>query len=156
MPYQLVARPAVPPSTVFRAFPLNVSSPRANPARPGLMSKYKWKTEDEAKKNVKVYGAYQELLADPDIDAVVIALPLHLHSVAAIQAMRAGRLHVARFNTGSNPISVNCGGLLPLPTMYSQNHDFGLQMELIATAYAHLPQNSDLPGPTAVPPRQAH
>ena len=43
--------------------------------RPGLMSKYGWKTEDEARKQVKVYGAYEELLADKNIEAVVIALP---------------------------------------------------------------------------------
>jgi predicted dehydrogenase len=76
---------------VFRAFHGDVSSPSAYTARPGLMAKYKWKTEDEARKNVKVYGAYQELLDDPDIEGVIIALPLHLHSVAAIQAMRAGK-----------------------------------------------------------------
>jgi predicted dehydrogenase len=88
---QVVAIADIRPYNVFRAFHGDVSSPSANTARPGLMAKYKWKTEDEAKKNVKVYGAYQELLADPDIEAVVIALPLHLHSVAAIQAMRAGK-----------------------------------------------------------------
>jgi predicted dehydrogenase len=55
------------------------------------MSKYKWSSEDEARKHVKVYGAYEELLADPDVEAVVIALPLHLHAPAAIKAMRAGK-----------------------------------------------------------------
>ena len=40
---------------------------------------------------MKVYGAYEDLLADPDIEAVVIALPLHLHAPAAIKAMRAGK-----------------------------------------------------------------
>lgn len=49
-------------------------------ARPGLLSKYKWKSEDEARKSVKVYGGYQELLADSNVEAVVIALPLHLHA----------------------------------------------------------------------------
>ena len=88
---QVVAIADIRPYNVFRAFHGDVSSPSAYTARPGLMAKYKWKTEDEAKKNVKVYGAYQELLADPDIEAVIIALPLHLHSVAAIQAMRAGK-----------------------------------------------------------------
>ena len=88
---QVVAIADIRPYNVFRAFHGDVSSPSANTARPGLMAKYKWKTEDEARKNVKVYGAYQELLADPDIEGVIIALPLHLHSVAAIQAMRAGK-----------------------------------------------------------------
>ena len=88
---QVVAIADIRPYNVFRAFHGDVSSPSANTARPGLMAKYKWKTEDDAKRNVKVYAAYQDLLADPDIEAVVIALPLHLHSVAAIQAMRAGK-----------------------------------------------------------------
>jgi predicted dehydrogenase len=55
------------------------------------MAKYKWSSEDEARKQVKVYGAYEDLLADDDIEAVVIALPLHLHAEAAIKAMRAGK-----------------------------------------------------------------
>src|SRR5262249_9423892 len=62
----------------------------------GLMSKYGWKSEDEARRNVKVYSDYNELIADKDqlgIDAVIIALPLHLHAPAAIKAMQSG-LHV--------------------------------------------------------------
>lgn len=64
--------------------------------RRGLINVYGWKTEAEAKKNVKVYGSYQELLehAKADgIEAVIIALPLHLHAPAAVAAMKAG-LHV--------------------------------------------------------------
>ena len=61
------------------------------------MEVYGWKTEDEARKNVKVYegdkGNYQELLDDPnlDVEAVIIAMPLHLHDAAAIYAMRKGK-----------------------------------------------------------------
>jgi len=64
--------------------------------RPGLITKYDWKSEDEARKNVKVYGDYHDLInnAKPDgLEAVIIALPLHLHASAAIAAMKAG-LHV--------------------------------------------------------------
>ena len=32
-----------------------------------------------------------ELLADKDIEAVVIALPLHLHAPVAIEALKAGK-----------------------------------------------------------------
>ena len=88
---QVVAIADIRPYNVFRAFHGDVSSPSALAARPGLMSKYKWSSEDEARKHVKVYGAYEELLADPDVEAVVIALPLHLHAPAAIKAMRAGK-----------------------------------------------------------------
>ena len=87
----VVAIADIRPYNVFRAFHGDVSSPAAYTARPGLMSKYKWTSEDEARKQVKVYGAYEELLADDDIEAVIISLPLHLHSVAAIKAMRAGK-----------------------------------------------------------------
>ncbi|NBW95657.1 MAG: gfo/Idh/MocA family oxidoreductase [Planctomycetia bacterium] len=87
----VVAIADVRPYNVFRAFHGDVSSATANAARPGLMAKYKWKTEDEARKKVKVYAAYEELLADKDVEAVVIALPLHLHAEAAIKAMRAGK-----------------------------------------------------------------
>jgi D-xylose 1-dehydrogenase (NADP+, D-xylono-1,5-lactone-forming) len=43
-----------------------------------------WKIE-------RAYGDYQELLDDPDIDTVYIALPNHLHSAWTIQAARAGK-----------------------------------------------------------------
>jgi predicted dehydrogenase len=61
-------------------------------ARPGLMAKYGWKTQEEAEKHVKVYkNDYRELLEDKDIEAVIIALPLHLHAEAAVNAMLAGK-----------------------------------------------------------------
>jgi len=87
----VVAIADIRPYNVFRAFHGDASSPSATKARPGLMAKYKWSTEDAARAKVKVYGAYEDLLADPDVEAVVIALPLHLHAPAAIKAMRAGK-----------------------------------------------------------------
>jgi predicted dehydrogenase len=87
----VVAIADIRPYNVFRAFHGDVSSPSANAARPGLMAKYKWTTEDAAREQVKVYDAYEDLLADPDVEAVIIALPLHLHAPAAIKAMRAGK-----------------------------------------------------------------
>jgi len=87
----VVAIADIRPYNIYRAFHGDASSASANTARPGLMAKYKWATEDEARKKVKVYGAYEELLADKNVEAVVIALPLHLHAEAAIKAMRAGK-----------------------------------------------------------------
>jgi predicted dehydrogenase len=81
------------PYNVWRALNGDVEAPKT---RPGLMKFYGWKTEEEARKNVKMYGGYAELIEnakEDGIEAVIIALPLHLHAPAAIAALRAG-LHV--------------------------------------------------------------
>ena len=83
------------PYSVHRAFHGDHYSD-ALKAQPGLLAKYGWKTEDEGRKHVKVYGKYGELIKaakDDNLEAVIIALPLHLHAEAAIAAMKAG-LHV--------------------------------------------------------------
>ena len=84
------------PYNIWRAFNGDHYSDAALKYRPGLMKVFGWKTEDEARKNVKTYGDYMELIANAKADgveAVIIALPLHLHAPAAVAAMRAG-LHV--------------------------------------------------------------
>ncbi|HTU26947.1 MAG TPA: Gfo/Idh/MocA family oxidoreductase [Pirellulales bacterium] len=88
----VVAIADIRPYNVWRAFNGDHSSASTIAARPGLMTKYGWKSEDEARQHVKVYsGDYHELLADPNVEAVVIALPLHLHAPVAIEAMKAGK-----------------------------------------------------------------
>jgi len=41
--------------------------------------------------NIKQYTDYKDVLADKEIEAVVIALPLHLHAKVAVDAMKAGK-----------------------------------------------------------------
>ncbi|MDO5554138.1 MAG: Gfo/Idh/MocA family oxidoreductase [Planctomycetia bacterium] len=84
------------PYNQFRAFHGDHYSDAALAARCGLMQKYGWKTEDEARKHVKVYADYRDLLSEAEelgIEAVIIGLPLHLHAPASVQAMKHG-LHV--------------------------------------------------------------
>ena len=84
------------PYNVFRAFHGDNSNDNIIKVRRGLMNVYGWKTEDEARKHVKVYGDFLECLdhaKEDGIEAVIIGLPLHLHAPAAIAAMSRG-LHV--------------------------------------------------------------
>lgn len=52
-------------------------------------------------------------------------------NAAQIEAMRAGRLHVAGFNTGSNPLAVACAGFRPFAMMAADDGSFGYEMEII-------------------------
>src|SRR5207247_4989201 len=45
----------------------------------------------EARRSIQMYDDYRELLRNPEVELVVIALPLHLHSQVAIDAMEAGK-----------------------------------------------------------------
>ena len=52
-------------------------------------------------------------------------------NAAQIEAMRAGRLHIAGFNTGSNPLAVARAGFRPFAMMASNDGAFGYEMEVI-------------------------
>ena len=92
---QVVAIADIRPSSIHRAFHGDWASDTAWQARKGLMHVYGWKTEDEARQHVKVYdgtnGGYEALIADSDVEAVIIALPLHLHAISTCKALKAGK-----------------------------------------------------------------
>jgi len=56
-----------------------------------LVNEYYTKKTGKAYDGVKTYSDYQELLANKDIDAVIISTPDHWHVIPAIHAVRAGK-----------------------------------------------------------------
>jgi predicted dehydrogenase len=46
---------------------------------------------NNARDKIKLHADYKALLADPNVEAVVIALPLHLHAPVTVEALRAGK-----------------------------------------------------------------
>lgn len=88
---QVVSICDIRPYNIHRAFHGDQSSPAVLKIRSGLMTKYDYKSEDQAKKAIKVVTDYKEMLKDPNVKGVIIALPLHLHHSVAIEAMEAGK-----------------------------------------------------------------
>ena len=92
----VVAIADIRPYNIHRAFYGDLSSDGTKAARPGLCDIYGWKDQTEGEEHVKIYcqekgQTYDALLKDPKVEAVIIALPLWLHDIAAIKAMRAGK-----------------------------------------------------------------
>src|SRR5450631_3824995 len=75
----------------------------------------------------------------------VVFFPVQSNA-AEIEAMRSGRLHIAGFNTGSNPIAVNCAGFVPFAIMGAQNGQFGYEMEIIVPADSPIKTPADIKG----------
>ena len=67
-------------------------------------------------------------------------------NAAQQEALRAGRLHVAGFNTGGVPVAVNCGGFRPFTIMASEDGSFGYEMEIITWPGSGIEQMEDLAG----------
>jgi predicted dehydrogenase len=65
----------------------------------------------------KAYGSYEDLLADPDIDAIYNPLPNHLHVPFTLQAARAGK-HVLC----EKPISLNAAEIDQLKEVEGKVH----------------------------------
>jgi len=69
-------------------------------------------------------------------------------NAAQIEAMRAGRLHIAGFNTGSNPLAVNCAGFVPFAMMAHADDSFGYEMEIITYPGSGVNKVEDIKGKT--------
>ena len=67
-------------------------------------------------------------------------------NAAQLEAMRAGRLHVAGFNTGSNPIAVACAGFRPFAMMAAADGSFGYEMEIITYPDSGIENVEDIKG----------
>jgi len=67
-------------------------------------------------------------------------------NAAQLEAMRAGRLHIAGFNTGSNPIAVACAGFRPFAMMAAEDGSFGYEMEIISYPGSGIETVEDIKG----------
>lgn len=75
----------------------------------------------------------------------VIFFPVQ-NNAAQIEAMRSGRLHIAGFNTGSNPLAVNCAGFRPFTIMAGLDGNFGYEMEIITYPGSGIEKMEDIKG----------
>jgi phosphonate transport system substrate-binding protein len=67
-------------------------------------------------------------------------------NAAQLEAMRSGRLHIAGFNTGSNPLAVNCTGFRPFAIMASLDGHFGYEMEILTYPGSGIESVEDIKG----------
>ena len=77
----------------------------------------------------------------------VVFFPVQSNA-AELEAMRSGRLHIAGFNTGSNPIAVSCAGFVPFTTMGKGGHIVGYEMEILVPADSPIKSPADIKGHT--------
>ncbi len=83
---QFIAYSDIRPSNQERIFE---DERRSNPNSPRRGFKHHYGSD--AKNKIKLYEDYKQLLDDPEIKMVVIALPLNLHAKVAIEAMQKGK-----------------------------------------------------------------
>ncbi len=77
----------------------------------------------------------------------VVFFPVQSNA-AQIEAMRSGRLHISGFNTGSNPLAVNCAGFNPVTIMARPDGTFGYEMEIITYPGSGIEKVEDIKGKT--------
>jgi phosphonate transport system substrate-binding protein len=77
----------------------------------------------------------------------VVFFPVQSNA-AQIEAMRSGRLHIAGFNTGSNPLAVNCAGFRSFTIMAQESGAFGYEMEILTYPGSGIEKVEDIKGKT--------
>lgn len=75
----------------------------------------------------------------------VVFFPVQSNA-AQLEAMRAGRLHVTGFNTGSVPLAVNVCGFIPFAMMAFADGDFGYEMEILVPERSPVQEMTELSG----------
>jgi phosphonate transport system substrate-binding protein len=93
--------------------------------------------------------AWSDFLAhlEKETGKSVVFFPVQ-NNAAQIEAMRSGRLHIAGFNTGSNPLAVNCAGFRPFTIMAGLDGNFGYEMEIITYPGSGIEKVEDIKGKT--------
>lgn len=79
---EFVAYSEIRPSNRERIFRGEPSGPRRG---------FNYHYGNDARNRIRLYEDYREMLRNPEIEMVVIALPLHLHAQATIDALQAGK-----------------------------------------------------------------
>ena len=67
---------------------------------------------------------------------------------AQVEALRAGRLHIAGVNTGNVPMAVNTAGFVPFAIMAAKDNSYGYEMEIITHVDSRIRKIEDLKGKT--------
>lgn len=104
-----------------------------------LVKDYRREHFGKADDNIKTYENYEELLANPEIDAVIICTPDHWHAKIAIDAVRAGKdvycekptsLTIAEGRLMSNAVN-STGRIFQLGTQQRSWEQFRIACELV-------------------------
>ena len=95
---------------------------RATPLAIGSRSLEKAQAFSKQHRVVRAYGSYAEVLADPEVDAVYIALPNHMHAEWSIRCADAGK-HILC----EKPVTVNAPELERVLSVVRQRDVFFME-----------------------------